>query len=378
LFSIKKFYNIILKGANAYAPAFRSPELSTHRIKDIAKLAGVGTATVDRVLNERGGVSQHLADKVLDAAKRLKLKRVLPTSHRRVLRIDVLLTRPELPLVARMKHEFGRLSERMDRSVIVERTILKTDDPHAVAKAIRQSKADGLIFYPHEDPQINNAIAQAQERGVQIVTIISDAPNTSRLAYAGTDHFEAGRTAGFFMAKMACDTGPIAILCHNQKIYGHARRLAGFKDAISRHGKLLNVAKIIEGGDDSRRSEALLVNAFKERDDFIGIYNVGAANDAVAEALRRSKLKKRLVFIGHELTPESRSLLESGVMTLVIDQNPEHQSRFAIEVLLHHFGYTDQIWLAKPYVSNIAFKLHTVENMTEFTTPQPSRSTSSD
>jgi LacI family transcriptional regulator len=346
--------------------------MTKHRVQDIAELAGVGTATVDRVLNERGGVSGKSVEKVLAAARRLKLKRILPTSHRRVLRIEVLLARPELPFVARMKHEFGRLSERMDRSVVIERTILKTDDAKVVANAIRQTKADGLIFYPHEDPQIFDAIAHAQTRGVQIVTILSDVPDSGRLACAGTDHFEAGRTAGFFMAQMVRASGPIAILCHNQKIYGHAQRIAGFTDALLRHGKHLHIAKIVEGGDDSRKSETLLLKAFKEQDDFVGIYNVGAANDAVGEAINRNLLCHQPVFIGHELTPESRALLESGVMTLVIDQNPEHQSRFAVDVLLHHFGYTDQTWLTKPYRSNIAFKLHTVENMTEFTTPLPS------
>ena len=344
-----------------------------HRIDDIASLAGVGTATVDRVLNERGGVSPKLVEKVLSAARRLKLNRILPESHRRVLRIEVLLARPELPLVARMKHEFGRLSERMDRSVIIERTILKTDDPRVVAKAIRQTKADGLIFYPHEDTQIYDAITQAQARGVQVVTILSDMPDSGRLACAGTDHFEAGRTAGFFMAQMAHASGPIAILCHNQKIYGHAKRIAGFCDALSRHGKHLRVAKIVEGDDDSRKSELQLLKAFKAQNDFVGIYNVGAANDAVGIAIESNLLRNRPIFIGHELTPESRILLKSGVMSLVLDQNPEHQSRFAIDVLLHHFGYTDQTWLTKPYRSNIAFKLHTVENMTEFTTPQPTR-----
>jgi LacI family transcriptional regulator len=344
--------------------------MSKHRVLDIATLAGVGTATVDRVLNERGGVSAKSVEKVLAAARRLKLKRVLPTSHRRVLRIEVLLARPELPLVARMKHEFGRLSERMDRSVVIERTILKSDDPHDVAKAILSSKADGLIFYPHEDPLIYDAIAQAQTRGTQIVTILSDAPDSGRLACAGTDHFEAGRTAGFFMAQMVRASGAIIILCHNQKIYGHAQRIAGFQDALLRHGKHLRIAKIVEGNDDSRKSEKLLVKAFKDRGDCAGIYNVGAANDAVGEAISQNLLPTKPVFIGHELTPESRALLESGVMTLVIDQNPEHQSRFAIDVLLHHFGYTDQTWLSLPYRSNIAFKLHTVENMTEFTTPQ--------
>jgi LacI family transcriptional regulator len=345
--------------------------VTKNRLKDIADMAGVGAATVDRVLNERGGVSQKSIDKVLAAARRLKLNRILPTSHRRLLRIEVLLTRPELPLVARMAHEFGRLSERMDRTVIIQRTIIKTDDPRVVAKAIYQTKADGLIFYPHDDPLIHEAISAAHERGVNIVFIFSDLSNSKRLAYAGTDHYEAGRTAGYFMTQMVRKGGPIAILCHNQKIDGHAKRIAGFTDALAKHGRHLAVAEVIDGDDDSRKSEDLLIKAFRERSDFVGIYNVGAANDAVGSAIALNILDERPVFIGHELTPDSRSLLQSGVMTLVIDQNPEHQSRYAIDVLLHHFAYTDQTWLTKPYRSNIAFKLHTVENMTEFTTPTP-------
>jgi LacI family transcriptional regulator len=345
--------------------------VTKNRLKDIADMAGVGAATVDRVLNERGGVSQKSIDKVLAAARRLKLNRILPTSHRRLLRIEVLLTRPELPLVARMAHEFGRLSERMDRSVIIQRTIIKTDDPRVVAKAIHQTKADGLIFYPHDDPLIHEAINAAQERGVQIISIFSDLSDSRRLAYAGTDHYEAGRTAGFFMAQMVRKYGSVVVIGHNERVDGHARRLAGFSNALERHSPHLGVAEVIDGDDDSRKTEDLLIKAFRERNDYVGIYNVGAANDAVGRAIAQNILSERPVFIGHELTPDSRSLLQSGVMTLVIDQNPEHQSRYAIDVLLHHFGYTDQTWLAKPYQSNIAFKLHTVENMTEFTTPTP-------
>nr|WP_281432951.1 LacI family DNA-binding transcriptional regulator [Aestuariivirga litoralis] len=344
-----------------------------HKVEDIAKLAGVGTATVDRVLNERGNVSQKTLEKVLSAARRLKLKRVLPTTHRRVLRIEVLLARAELPLIARMKHEFGRLSERMDRSVIVQRTILKTDDPKVISKAISDTKADGLIIYPMDDQMISNAIAKVHARGVQVVTIISDIPSSLRLAYAGPDHYEAGRTSGFFMAKMARSPGAVAILCHNQKVLGHARRMQGFRDALALHNSSLEIAAVLEGGDDSRKSEFLLISALKGRTDFVGIYNVGAANDAVGAVLRQTEKHEHPIFIGHELTPESRQLLQEGLMTLVIDQNPEHQSRFAVDVLLHHFGYTDHRWLEAPYRSNIAFKLHCLENMTEFTAVEPAK-----
>jgi LacI family transcriptional regulator len=342
-----------------------------HKLEDVAKIAGVGTATVDRVLNERGNVSEKTTEKVLSAARRLKIKRILPTSHRRVLRIEVLLARPELPLIMRMKHEFGRLSERMDRSIIIQRTILKTDDAKVISKAIQDTKADGLIFYSLEDARVSEAIAKVHARGVEVITIISDIPNSLRLAYAGTDHYEAGRTAAFFMSKMAAPGGAIAILCHNQKVVGHARRIQGFTDALAKHGPHLRIASVIEGDDDSRKSEMFLRAALRSRADYVGIYNVGAANDAVAAVIKSDMQKREPIFIGHELTPESRLLLQDGTMTLVIDQNPEHQSRFAIDVLLHHFGYTAQRWLEPPYHSNIAFKLHCMENMTEFTSLAP-------
>jgi LacI family transcriptional regulator len=85
-----------------------------HRLHDVARLAGVGKATVDRVLNERGNVSDKTAEKVLKVARRLSLARVQPTSHHRLLRIEVLLTRPELPLIDRMKFEFQRLADQID------------------------------------------------------------------------------------------------------------------------------------------------------------------------------------------------------------------------------------------------------------------------
>jgi len=61
------------------------------RLQDIAEMTGFGIATVDRVLNERGNVAPQTAEKVLAVARRLKLKRILPASHRRLLRIQVIL-----------------------------------------------------------------------------------------------------------------------------------------------------------------------------------------------------------------------------------------------------------------------------------------------
>lgn len=45
--------------------------MSKPNYRDIARHAGVGTATVERVLNGRGGVRPELVEKVISAARRL-------------------------------------------------------------------------------------------------------------------------------------------------------------------------------------------------------------------------------------------------------------------------------------------------------------------
>ncbi|WP_457661266.1 helix-turn-helix domain-containing protein [Sinorhizobium medicae] len=67
------------------------------KLTDIARRAGVGHATVDRVLNERGGVKPDTAKRVLDAARELGLARTLPKLYRNGLRFEVLLGRRDNP-----------------------------------------------------------------------------------------------------------------------------------------------------------------------------------------------------------------------------------------------------------------------------------------
>ncbi|TIW70960.1 MAG: LacI family DNA-binding transcriptional regulator, partial [Mesorhizobium sp.] len=64
-------------------------------LKDVARLAGVGLATVDRVLNERGGVSPSTAIRVIDAARQLQMKRPLPSPYSRRLRFEIIMITPD-------------------------------------------------------------------------------------------------------------------------------------------------------------------------------------------------------------------------------------------------------------------------------------------
>ena len=130
---------------------------------DIAQHAGVGTATVERVLNGRGGVRPATAEKVIAAARALDYPRRLPDVHRGLLRIEVILVRPETTFFRRLALAFERVGATLDPSVKVHRTFMEEGDPRAVAAHIAstETRRAGLILAVPDHPEIRKAVAAA-------------------------------------------------------------------------------------------------------------------------------------------------------------------------------------------------------------------------
>ncbi|MFV0383433.1 substrate-binding domain-containing protein [Paracoccus sp. (in: a-proteobacteria)] len=251
-----------------------------------------------------------------------------------------MLARPELPLIARMRHEFQRLTTLLDASIIIHRTILKDERPETIARALGKTTCDAVIAYMPDDPAIHAAVAALRKREIPVVTLISDVPESARIAYAGPDHFQSGRSAGYFITRMVRQPGPVAVLCNTRDLQSHDDRIRGLEAYLSGHPEF-SIAAIVEGRDDRDRSETRLRQLFRQCPDIVAVYNVGAGNLGVAAAIRADILPERPVFVGHELTRYSAALLSEGIMSLTIDQNPELQARLAVNQILHHFDFAD-------------------------------------
>ncbi|MBN8630134.1 MAG: LacI family DNA-binding transcriptional regulator [Rhodobacterales bacterium] len=335
-------------------------------LQDVALLAGVGSATVDRVINDRGNVSNEVRRKVLAAARDLGLKRILPSSYRRTLRVHVVLARPERPLIPRINDEFRRLGQRLGPSIIIQRTILKHETPESMSAAMLATGFDAVVVAnAPDDPLTRRAICDLAVRNVPVVTIISDIPGSEQLAYAGIDHYKAGRSTGFFLDRMTRPgtSGKVIVLCFHQGNKGQSERIRGLTDQFAADASDLTVAEIAFGGDDAVLSEMRLKDAFRRHPDTACIYNVGAGNRGVVAAIRAGILREPPIFIGHELTNFTWHSLKDGVMTLTIDQSPELQTQYAIEVLMNHFGFEGATHAAPPYVSNVPIVLYGPQNL---------------
>lgn len=308
---------------------------------EIARQAGVGTATVERVMNGRGGVRPATAEKVIAAARALDYPRRLPEVHRGLLLIEVLLVQPETTFYRRLSRAFERIGATLDPSVRIHRTFLDEADPEAIAGHIVSSerRRSGLILAVPDRPQIRAAVATAAA-SLPIVHVVTRAAEAAG-DLIGIDNYAAGRTAAMFLARMQQRSGSVMALCH-PVFQVHRERMRGFSDYLFENPRPdLSFRWIGFGRDQARRCGDLLHRALATWPDLVGLYNAGGGNGALADVLRRHPNGAQVFFVGHELTDRTAAALREGVMAVVLDQAPEAQARRAIDLMLKQIGLLD-------------------------------------
>lgn len=307
---------------------------------EIARRAGVGTATVERVLNGRGGVRPATVEKVVAAARALDYPRRLPEVHRGLLRIEVILVRPETTFYRRLARAFERIGATLDPVVRVHRTFAEEADPAAIARLIaaREPRRAGLILAVPDHPAIRAAVAGVAETLPLVHVVTRGHPSLGSLV--GIDNYAAGRTAALFLARMQGRAGGAIAIGH--PIYQvHRERLRGFSDFLAAAAGGPDFRWIGFGQDNARRCGDLLHRALETWPDLVGVYNVGAGNGAIAEVLRSHPRGREVFFVGHELSDATAAALGDGTMQVVLDQAPEAQARRAIDLMLNRLGLLD-------------------------------------
>lgn len=327
--------------------------------RNIADRAGVGTATVERVLNGRGGVRPELVEKVIAAARALDYPKRLPEKHRGIQRIDVLLVRPETTFFARLSQAFARIAASLDPAIALHRTFLDEHDACAVARHIRstETRRAGLIVAVPDQPPIRAALEDVAAGGTPLVQIVTRAEGLAA-DYVGIDNYAAGRSAALFLSRMQPAGGTVVALCHSQVYQVHRDRIRGFSDYLAAHPRSdISFAATLFGQDEALQTAERLTEALQRWPDLVGLYNAGGANSALTSVLR--KFGRKIFFVGHELSERSAAALRDGTMSVLLDQAPEAQARRAIDLVLNRLGFLSEAVPNSP----IRFVTLTAENL---------------
>ncbi|SOC35932.1 LacI family transcriptional regulator [Rhizobium subbaraonis] len=305
---------------------------------DIAREAGVSSATVDRVLNNRTGVKERTREVVMDAARRLGyVSAGSPAGFvdSRV-RLDFVLPAGTNTFIANLLQQLeSQAATRPDLDVRIHS--IEGFNPDTLARTLHdlhgQTMGVGVIALDH--PTVREAMRSLSAAGVPIVTLVSDILHVPRIGYIGIDNRAAGRLGGYLLGRFLGHgvKRKVALFAGSLSYRGHEEREMGFRHIIADEFPDLEVVELREIRDDRDRAFEEATALFRRHPDLAGIYNIGAGNSGIGRALVESGLAKDVIFVGHELTEHTKMLLLSGVMDAVIDQNPRVEAREALSML---------------------------------------------
>lgn len=307
---------------------------------DIAREAGVSSATVDRVLNNRAGVRNRTRQIVLETAHRLGYIADAGTSPPSVagarIRLDFVLPSGTNTFIKDLRRQIELQSAaRPDLQVYIE--TIEGFNPDSLANALQelQGRTEGIGVIALDHPTVREAIRTLAAGGVKIVTLASDILHVPRVAYVGIDNRAAGRLAGYLLGRFlgASEPRKVALFAGSLSYRGHEEREMGFRHILSEEFPNLQVVELREMKDDREKAFAEATNLLERHPDLAGIYNIGAGNTGIARALRNADRTKSVIFIGHELTEFNKNLLLDGTLDAVIDQNPRVEAREALNIL---------------------------------------------
>lgn len=310
-------------------------------IKDIAKSAGVSLATVDRVINERGGVRFSTVKLVNTTIEELGYVRDISAANlarKKEYRFVFLLPDHDDELIEMIQtsiHDANSSMAHERTSASIKQ--LPANNPHRIAQELDALKADNVdgvaIMFP-ETAQVRDAILRLDSRGIAVVAFISNQPNAQSTYFVGINNEAAGRTAGQILARFVGDRqGVVLVIAETMQSRDSLDRRLGFDAIMAKYGPRLKVQPSMETYSDVSRTAKIIESAFQSNKDIVGIYMMNHDIHDTMEAIEAQGIPPKCVIVGHELTQHTRARLIDGTIDAVITQDVDHLVRSSIRVL---------------------------------------------
>jgi LacI family transcriptional regulator len=307
---------------------------------DVANVAGVSLATVDRVINDRPNVRERTRQKVIVAIERLGFSRDISAANlarQRIYQFDFIVPDNDNPFMKALRREIAAARERSRfERTIIELIDAPAFDEGALEAALEEALArrpDGVAFVAVDSDRIRAVARRLMAAGVGVVTLVSDVANDARDHYVGIDNVAAGCTVAGLLGRFIGERrGAVAVMTGSLSLRDHRDRLEGFRSVMQAECPTLEILAPLEGRDDPEVVKRLVSRLMSEREDLVGLYSIGAGNDGLVSALAQNERRPRFV-VAHELDATTAKALREGLIDAILAQDAGHEIRSAIRVL---------------------------------------------
>lgn len=309
-------------------------------IKDIAKAANVSRGTVDRALNDRGGVNPDVAAQIKAIAAELGYKpntiaKALAT-HANPIRLGVLINSLGNPFFDKVLDGIRHAQENLrDFGINVEIRKIRGYDPqrqlHEI-KLLRDTDIDGMIITPVSDEKVRSELNSMIRNGIQVVCCNMDIDDVNYQAYVGCDYYCSGQTAGEIIGATTHGEANLAVITSSHALYYHEMRVKGCESVLQQYPNI-HICEYIEAGDDEDISYHEVKRLLKQNKKIDILYFVTGGTTGGLQAIHELDQEERLKVYTFDQIPAVIDDLKSGLVVATIDQQPFAQGEISLRTL---------------------------------------------
>jgi LacI family transcriptional regulator len=306
-------------------------------IKDIAQHAGVSTGPVDKVLNNRGGVSKATRERIMKAIDELGytpniLASRLKSAKQFVIAVLIPSTTREIPYW--QEHQKGFLDaieELKPYGFSIELHHFHQNDKEEFIRQtalILNKKYDGVFMVPVFTEATAHFVNQLKQRQIPIIFFDTQLPELPTIPFIGQHSYDSGYLAAELLSKTLSPTGAVLIVCLTQEHDNHLHFISrenGFREFFN--GRQTAISKY-ESSPDNTAIELELSALIKANPSIEGVF-VTNGIDRIAPIFGGSSA---YTLIGYDLIRKNVDYLKKGLIDFLISQRPYTQAHAGIRL----------------------------------------------
>ncbi len=316
------------------------------RIKDIARLAQVSPGTVDRVIHNRGEVSERTREKVESIIQELKyqpdiLARTL--ASRKSFLFSVLMP------VSVNENDFWNSPQAGIEKAVNEVSAFgvevksfyfdQFDSNSFLEKSLEllNENPDAILFAPVFPSESVSFIHKCKEMTIPVMLFNSNLEEAGELLYIGQDSLQSGYLGAKLLNYGLKSEGDILIvnIAGRKDNHNHIlRRERGFRKYFADHpgikSNIITMDCIQEQGQNFATQMQRILHRYRIRASFVTNSRVYM----VARYFEEHKLNN-ISLLGYDLLPQNIEALKKGWIDFLISQKPEQQGYAGIMTLFN-------------------------------------------
>src|SRR5713101_3887513 len=216
---------------------------------------------------------------------------------------------------------------------------------------VLDSKPAGILISVTRPELLQDAINNAIAQGIPVITVDSDAPNSRRVMFVGTDSYRAGGESGKRMADILKGQGQVVVITIPGQL-NLDERARGVNDALKKYPGIKIIQTIDDKGNSNNAFDGVnaILSAKKQKID--GILCLEASGGAgAASALHRVDMTGKIAIVSFDKDPETLDWIDRGGINATVVQKPYVMAYYGVKFLddLHHNAVHDfKDWRTAP------------------------------